>query len=265
MKENNICKFNNIKSSDLICTQFVYETKNTQSLPSYTNGYILGFATSGNGILHRNETETKIDKGFLFFVEKNTNFSIKSEADFAYFYISFYGRRADELVERFFLSNERCTFNLSKHYDELSSFVFGCLSRATEQNTDILSECALLYLLTFLEVKESKSTDLLSNIISLTTQNFSDINFSLSTLSEMIKYDAKYLSFYFKKHKHICYSKYLRDLRIKRSVFLIEQGLTNVKNISLLSGFSDALYFSKVFKAEMGKSPKEYIACKTNK
>lgn len=265
MKENNICKFSNIKSSDLICTQFVYETKNTQSLPSYTDGYILGFATSGSGILHRNETETKIDKGFLFFVEKNENFSIKGEADFTYFYISFYGRRADELVERFFLSEERRTFNLSKHYDELSSFVFGCLARATEQNTDILSECALLYLLTFLEVKESKSTDLLSNIISLTTQNFSDINFSLSTLSEMIKYDAKYLSFYFKKHKQICYSKYLRDLRIKRSVFLIEQGLTNVKNISLLSGFSDALYFSKVFKAEMGKSPKEYIACKTNK
>ena len=260
MKGNKICKFSNVKSSDLICTQFVYETKNTQADLTYTDDYVLGFVTSGNGIFRHNEKEYKIDKGCIFFVEKNAHFSIKGDTEFAYFYISFYGRRADEIILRYLLSEENCTFDLTKHYDELSSFAFGCLSRANEQNTDILSECGLLYLLTFLEVKESQSTDLLSTIIALTTQNFADVNFSLSALSEMIKYDAKYISFYFKKHKQICYSKYLRDLRIKRAVFLIEQGLTNVKNISLLSGFSDALYFSKVFKAEMGKSPKEYIA-----
>ena len=263
MKENNICKFSNIKSSDLICTQFVYETQNTQSTLSYTDRYLLGFVISGCSLLKQNDIEIKINKGYVFFVEKNAHFSIRGDAEFSYFYISFYGRRADELVERFLLSAERCAFDLSERYDELSSFAFGCLSRATEQNTDILSECGLLYLLTFLEIKESKGTDLLSTIISLTTQNFADVNFSLSSLAEMIKYDAKYISFYFKKHKQICYSKYLKDLRIKRSVFLIEQGLTNVKNISLLSGFSDALYFSKVFKAEMGKSPKEYIAYAT--
>ena len=76
----------------------------------------------------------------------------------------------------------------------------------------------------------------------------------------MMKYDAKYLSFYFKKHKHICYSEYLRDMRIRHAVFLMEQGLTSVKNIALLSGFGDALYFSKVFKRVMGKSPKEYMS-----
>ena len=260
MKNNNICKFSDIQSSDLICNQFVYETENTQSEKSYTDRYILGFVSEGEGLLCQNVQEIKISKGAVFYIKKDTHFSIKGENGFAYFYISFYGRRADELVERFFLSENYCVFNLSESYEELSSFFFNCLHRATGQNTDILSECGLLYLLTYLEVKKSQSTDLLSTMIALTSQNFSDVSFSLNTLSEMMNYDAKYLSFYFKKHKQICYSEYLRDLRIRHSVFLIEQGLTSVKNISLLSGFADALYFSKVFKKQMGKSPREYIA-----
>ena len=259
MKNNNICKFNEIKSSDLICTQFVYEAANTQSKKSYTDRYILGFVSVGEGVLYQGNLEFKITEGTVFFVEKNTYFSIKGNGEFAYFYIAFYGRRADELVLRYLLSKECCVFGLSKHYDEISSFTTNCLHRANEQNTDIISECVLLYLLTFLEVKKSSTADLLSAMISLTAQNFQDTDFSLNALSEMLKYDAKYLSFYFKKHKQICYSDYLRDLRIKHSVFLIEQGLTSVKNISLLSGFSDAMYFSKVFKKAMKLSPKEYI------
>lgn len=260
MKNNNICKFSNMKSSDLICTQFVYETENTQSQKSYTDRYILGFVAQGDGLICQNVHELKINKGTVFFIEKDTYFSIKGDNGFAYFYISFYGRRADELVERLILSEHRCIFDLSNSYDELSSFAFNCLQRANGQNTDILSECVLLYFMTYLEVEERRSTNLLSTMILLTSQNFSNASFSLNTLSDMMKYDAKYLSFYFKKHKQICYSEYLRDLRVKHSVFLIEQGLTSVKNIALLSGFADALYFSKVFKKEMQKSPKEYIA-----
>jgi AraC-like DNA-binding protein len=39
----------------------------------------------------------------------------------------------------------------------------------------------------------------------------------------------------------------------------MEQGVVSVKNVSLLSGFRDALYFSKVFTTEEGISPKAYI------
>ena len=55
------------------------------------------------------------------------------------------------------------------------------------------------------------------------------------------------------------FTQYLRDLRIKRSIFLIEQGINSVKSIAILSGFSDALYFSTVFKQSVGLSPRDYI------
>ena len=55
------------------------------------------------------------------------------------------------------------------------------------------------------------------------------------------------------------YTQYLRELRLRHAVFLIEQGLVSVKNIALLCGFSDALYFSRLFTQSEGMSPKAYI------
>ena len=40
----------------------------------------------------------------------------------------------------------------------------------------------------------------------------------------------------------------------------MEEGLVSVKNIALLSGFRDPLYFSKVFAETEGISPKNYIS-----
>ena len=49
-------------------------------------------------------------------------------------------------------------------------------------------------------------------------------------------------------------------IRLKNAIALFDHGLDSIKNVALLSGFSDPLYFSSVFKAEVGRSPKEYIA-----
>jgi AraC-like DNA-binding protein len=57
----------------------------------------------------------------------------------------------------------------------------------------------------------------------------------------------------------IGYAEYLRNLRIKYAVSLFDHGIDSVKNVALLSGFSDPLYFSTVFKTVVGLSPKEYL------
>jgi AraC-like DNA-binding protein len=55
------------------------------------------------------------------------------------------------------------------------------------------------------------------------------------------------------------YSEYLRSVRLKYAITLLDHGIDSVKNVALLSGFSDPLYFSKVFKDSIGISPKGYI------
>ncbi|MBQ9769648.1 MAG: helix-turn-helix transcriptional regulator, partial [Clostridia bacterium] len=54
------------------------------------------------------------------------------------------------------------------------------------------------------------------------------------------------------------YSEYLRTIRIKYAVSLFNHGIDSVKNVALLSGFSDPLYFSTIFRKEIGVTPTEY-------
>ena len=58
---------------------------------------------------------------------------------------------------------------------------------------------------------------------------------------------------------NIGFSKYLNQLRIKHAYDLISQNMTSVSEIAYNCGFSDSLYFSKVFKKITGISPTEYI------
>ena len=105
----------------------------------------------------------------------------------------------------------------------------------------------------------TKKNDLLAKIVKITNEQFTRADFSLSAPAEQLGYDAKYLSSFFKKHKGMAFTAYLRELRIRRAVFLMEHGVESVKNVAVLSGFQDPLYFSKVFKAVIGQSPTEYI------
>ena len=77
-------------------------------------------------------------------------------------------------------------------------------------------------------------------------------------MSEELSYNSKYLSHAFKEEMGQRYTEYLRDIRLKFAVSLFDNGIDSVKNVALLSGFSDPLYFSTIFKKMTGKTPKEY-------
>lgn len=51
---------------------------------------------------------------------------------------------------------------------------------------------------------------------------------------------------------------FIRDMRIKRAVQLMDSGLTTVADIAYRCGFGDPNYFAKCFKKQMGISPSDY-------
>ena len=258
MQNDNICQFNKMRSSDLICEHLVYEKKNTQSKNTFTDPYIMGFITHGKCKITHGNNAYPAKVGDAFFITKNSRFSIKGDDELKYIYVSFSGRRADELAVRFGLTTPISIFDLSENATLITEFALNAVNRSTN-NTDLYCESVLLYLLAHMEEKRDLSSNLLSNIIKHINDSFTEPEFSLGELAAELRYDAKYISFFFKKSMNVCFSQYLRDMRVKHAIFLMEQGITSVKNIAILSGFKDALYFSSVFKKEMGKSPSEYI------
>ena len=51
---------------------------------------------------------------------------------------------------------------------------------------------------------------------------------------------------------------FIREIRIKRAVQLIDSGEYNFSQIAYMTGFNDPKYFGKCFKRQMGMTPSEY-------
>ena len=172
-----------------------------------------------------------------------------------YCYISFHGWHADELIERLRISQKNCVF---RDHGELSVFWRSCFDRSESGNLDLFSEAVLLYTVANLADVKKETNELTDRIAEYANLNFSDSTLNLTDIAAELGYDAKYLSALFHAKRGITFMQYLRGLRIQHAAFLFEEGVESVKSVAILSGFSDALYFSKLFKQHTGCSPKHY-------
>ena len=256
MDKQNICKFNFNRSGDLICTNFVSEKNDSMREEMTLGHHRLYLVTHGEGVFSLRSKQRSAGVGDIFLVPAGERSSIRSSGSLEYCYIDFTGRRGDELISRI---DFRYDDIVCCDGSDLIPFWLRCINEADKRNIDLISEAVLLYTLAKLKPSSSEQSDLISTVISVTGDNFSDSDFNLLSLAAKIGYDDKYVSSAFKKSKGITYSQYLRELRLHHALFLIEQGLVSVKNVAILSGFGDPLYFSKVFKTAQGMTPKEYI------
>ena len=256
MNGDNVCKFNPSCSSDLICLNFICERFNKQASQSRSPYHTVGLVFRGEGRLTREDTVDALSAGTLFWLYEGERFSVESTDGLQYYYIQFYGRRADELMQRM-RAPDAGTVHVG--YDTLIPFWEDCFSLAEEGNIDVVCEAVLLYSFAKLRPNHTRQNDVVAQMVRLIQENFSDPELSMSLIARELGYDAKYLSSLFKREKGIAYASYLRQLRIRHAVFLMEEGVSSVKNVAILCGFRDALYFSRIFTQSEGIAPTAYM------
>ena len=218
--------------------------------------YRLILVINGEGFFHFDRQSVPFRMGALVFGFGNEQFFVKSNSDVQYIYIDFNGIRADELLRRFDIRKNNRLFN---GFDGLIPLWNESLSRASEQTIDLASESILLYSFSRLFGNLTNRNPLINQIIEITEERFTEPDLSISTIANELSYNPKYLSHTFKEAIQMTYSEYLRSLRIKYAISLFDHGIDSIKNVALLSGFTDPLYFSNVFKKSVGASPKTYI------
>ncbi len=81
---------------------------------------------------------------------------------------------------------------------------------------------------------------------------------SLHTLAESQNVSAAYLSAAFKKEMGKTVSAYVRQKRVRHAAHLLSTTGLQIQTVALHCGVMDVQYFSKIFKREMGMTPKEY-------
>ena len=261
--KESICKFVEPATQEIVTTtNFVYETDpevlNKMQLKSTNAIYLV---ISGKGILSTGNKTFDIMPGNMFFSFAGIHFKIEGTDDLSFMYVTFTGGRSDSLFKRFSISPSKCVFEGN---EGLVSFWQNAIARATAQNLDLISESVLLYSFSQLApVKKNAGQKLIDIIFSYVDNNFTNFSLTLAQMSQDLGYNPKYISKLFKDNAGMTFSEYLKHTRIKHAIFLMEQGITSVKNIALLSGYNDPLYFSNIFKKETGMSASDYIKQKS--
>ena len=261
----NICNFNTAPPApDSIYTlNFVFETeeKNMSRICTDT-AHRIYLVTDGSGILNTAYGNFYVKSGDIFFTFAADEYSISAIRELRYMYISFLGLRASLLFKKLNITKkDRVIAGCEKVKKVWEEFI----GQAEAGNTDLISESALLYAFSVIELKrlmcdaESPYIEKMQLIKKYIEDNYSDVNITAEKISEKFSYSKKYLCELFKKEFGISVSRYITVLRIQKACSLMKESDYTVKQISKYCGFSDSLYFSKVFKKQVGVTPKDFM------
>ena len=257
--DSNICKFvSGVSEASLFTSNFVLETKADDKEPRVRAINRMCLAVEGTAQLKMCGQTLNLEPGVLFFTFAGVPYQIINHGGFQFLFISFSGIRALELLAKFGVNEKKAVF---RGFSGLIPHWRSALYRADDCLVGLISESVLLHTFSCM-VQEDKSGEamLAARVIELIESRFTDKNLSLTVCAEELGYSAKYISRIFRQNKGVTFTAYLCNIRIRHAVFLIEQGVHIVKNVALLSGFGDPLYFSSVFRQTVGLSPSEYIA-----
>ena len=98
---------------------------------------------------------------------------------------------------------------------------------------------------------------MVDNLDSYIRENIHD-EISNTELGAVFGYHPFYISRMLKSKKGITLHQYVIGYRMKCALSMLRSSDLSIQEIADKTGFTDASYFTKIFKAQMGMTPKEY-------
>lgn len=241
---------------------FVYESDfHTLKQPFLRPIFYAHLVTGGTGTMKIYDQTYSLTQGTLFFSFPAVPFTIEASEDFKYLYISFMGSCVPAILEELGIGIKTPVYYGFEH---MIDFWMSSITRINQKNANLLSEGILLCTLSLLSDREecdqkNKPENLFEMLVDYVNTHYRDPGLSLKKLATIFSYTEKYVSHLFKQKKGIGFNRYLNDLRLRYAHELISTGTCSVSEIAAHCGYSDPLYFSKLFKKKVGTTPTEYM------
>ena len=257
----------NVYLTPLKMTEEAFPADRTDFVPD-PDYYTLYVVTFGEGVFVNPKGEFHAKESDVFLSFPNVPYSYRKKTeDFRFVALSFTGSEVESVLARVELSAQN---PFRTEQTAIKILLQQCMERAIDREhlVDFLTKAALWEaLVIFGEKAEKRKTvikhgekkDRIVAIIHYIKENYNRTTLSLEGVASHFSINPNYLSRLFKEMKGVNFSAYLTSVRVERACFLMESGLSSVKNIAFLVGFGDPLYFSKVFKKETGFTPREYV------
>jgi len=253
--------------------------------PVVRDHFLIHFVLSGRGVLELNNRRYIVKAGECFLIYPHQISYYESSADnpWEYMWLGFCGNRAESLADSAGFSYEKeirpmvlqqeITQELQKFIDFLDKRCDGVLPEDILYFTSVTY--SILYLLTsgLREHKDSgyapeqhknekkrklsKDSEYVRTIISIVQTSYAE-NILVEKIAEKLGFNRSNLNSVFKSHTGMSIKDYLTNYRISVSKKLLSDSGNSIQVVALKSGFSDPLYFSKMFKKQTGLSPLSY-------
>lgn len=249
---------------NLTALSFAKETTPTTTKQTMDTFYSLYLIIGGEGILDTPQGAFPLYRGALLLKIPNHPYRIENVWDLQYFYVSFTGTQADAFLDRI---HYRDTMPVWDGFEDLIP-LWEKTAEIKGAGIDLAVNGIILYSFSYIcssheEAIISKNYKDYSKRM-LHVRQYIDCHYTEPTLdlkqvSDIFSYNYKYLSHEFKDTFGVGFAQYLNDLRLASAGRLIDRGIYSVKEIAVQSGFSDTLYFSKLFRQHFGLPPRDYI------
>ncbi|WP_282122601.1 hybrid sensor histidine kinase/response regulator transcription factor [Algibacter mikhailovii] len=99
----------------------------------------------------------------------------------------------------------------------------------------------------------------LQQAIAIVEKHMSNTDFNVETLVQEMNFSRSNIYMKFKELTGFSSSEFIRNIRLKRAMQLLQSSGLTVKEIMYMTGFNTGSYFSKCFKKQFGVLPSEYL------
>lgn len=229
---------------------------------------ILIYCIEGSGWISVDGVRSNLHKDQVFIIPKNTphTYAASDKNPWTIYWLHFGGEKAEQII-----FNDRKTpflksanHNLADERIRLFDSIYYSLESEYSATNLVYSAIVLMHFLgsfsfeqQFGWQKEINERDVTGKAINFMRTNINR-KLNLQEIAEQCNISVSHFCLVFKKSTSHTPVEYFNNLRIQRACELLDFTSMSVKSIADNLGFSDAFYFSRVFKKVIGQSPGSY-------
>jgi AraC-like DNA-binding protein len=243
-----------------------------EDLNEKTSTFRMHYIIDGNVILHVDGKKYKLRKNHVFYLHPDIEMGYQSDPKnpASYYWISFTGTNVEYYLEKMGLMGSNYLFVPSKWQKPLHRAFYDnfTVDDNVENLKDVIFSENFMKIVQILSIsantapikrKHKPKKRYVERAIEIINKRYMDPTFSIREVAEELFLHENYFSKLFKKETKLTFNAYLSRFRFEMSTTLIDQGVSSVAELAFAVGFSDPLYFSKVFKKYNLCSPREEI------
>lgn len=224
--------------------------------------YQLIYIHEGCGYYIKRQKTLKYEAGSLIFYrpEEPQIYSYFAKDTPEVYWVHFTGSECENIISRYHLMD--CRMESSIQLKALFQEIILELQLQKPYFEDIINSTFIKIIASVqrslsLTEKASINNFAIDHLIISLNQHYTR-DWTIQSMADFCNLSTDYFSHIFKEVTHTTPMNFLTKLRIDKSKELLLAESMSISNVAFLVGYSDPLYFSRVFKKREGVSPKQY-------